>query len=81
VRWIESQTISSSLATAWRHRHGPLPAGNRLIPKQPFFLGGEYALDNHYAGDAIQAMRARGNIALQTRDLPEGAKVVLEVMP
>lgn len=59
----------------WQLENRQLPAGQRLIAKFPFVLGGEYALDNLVAMDAVQIMRARGNIAWQLQDVPEGEEV------
>jgi len=63
------------LAHAWQHRHGTLPEGRRLVPKLPFVTGGAYDIDNLDAADAVAGMRARGNLAVQIRDLPDGAKI------
>jgi hypothetical protein len=68
-------------ANEWQAIHGPLPEGKRLMPKTPFFLGGEYSLENLWAGDAIEGMRFKGDIAVQTRHLAEGSKVRLRFGP
>jgi len=47
------------------------------MPKTPFFLGGEYKVENLWAGSALEGMRFKADLAIQTRDLPEGAKVKL----
>ena len=65
------------LAHGWLAKNGPLTPGKRLMPKTPFFLGGEYKVDNLWAGDPLEGMRFKANLAIQTRDLPEGAKVKL----
>jgi hypothetical protein len=65
------------LAHAWQRRHGPLPAGRRLLPKTPFVLGGAYEVENLYPLEAVQGMRLRGDIARQLKDLPDGARVRL----
>ena len=67
------------LAHGWQAKNGPLPRGQRLMPKTPFFLGGEYALENLWAGNALEGMRFKGDLAMQTRDLPQGAKVRLNI--
>jgi hypothetical protein len=59
----------------WQASRGPLPAGERLLPERPFVLGGGYDVENLYALDATEGMRLRGKLAVQLRDLPEGAKV------
>ncbi|MGI8552314.1 MAG: SMI1/KNR4 family protein [Dehalococcoidia bacterium] len=68
------------LGHAWQQHNGALLPGKRLLPKLPFVLGGEYTLENLYAGDAVAGMRFRGNLAQQLRDLPDGAKVRLEIV-
>lgn len=65
------------LASKWQAENGPLPAGKRLMPKIPFFLGGEYSIENLWAGDPIEGMRFKANLALQTRKLPDGSAVKL----
>jgi hypothetical protein len=66
-----------SLARDWQRLHGPIPEGTRLLPKKPFVLGGDYAVDNLYSLERVKGMRLRGEIALQIRDLPDGAAVAL----
>ena len=63
----------------WQEVHGALTPRKRLMPKIPFFLGGRHDLDNLWAGDAVEGMRLKADIALQTRDLPDGAEVRLIV--
>lgn len=63
----------------WQKKHGRIPNNYRLIPRIPFVLGGDYALDNLTAMDCVEAMRARGNIAGQIYGLPEGAKVEIRL--
>lgn len=65
----------------WQLKNGPLPQGKRLLPKVPFFLGGEYKIENLWAGSSLEGMRFKGDLAAQTRNLPEGAQVKLDVAP
>lgn len=67
------------LAREWQVKHGKLAGRDRLVPKTPFVLGGDFALPNLVAIDAVKGMRARGNLARQIRDLPDGAKIRYEV--
>jgi len=62
-------------AIDWQAAHGAIKLTQRLVPKQLFMLGGEYALDNLYVLEAVEAMRFRGEIARQTHDLPDGTQV------
>jgi hypothetical protein len=65
----------------WQATNGPLQPGKRLMPKTPFFLGGEYRIENLWAGDAVEGMRLKADLAMQTRELPEGARVRLNIAP
>jgi hypothetical protein len=49
------------------------------MPKVPFFLGGQYQIDNLWAGNSLDGMRLKADLAMQTRHLPEGARVKLNV--
>lgn len=69
------------LAHQWQMEHGRLTTQQRLVPKQPFVLGGEFSLQNLYVVDAAVGMRLRGDIARQLKDLPDGATVRFEVGP
>jgi hypothetical protein len=37
--------------------------------------GGAFEIDNLCSADAVEGMRARGSLAVQIRDLPDGAKI------
>ena len=65
----------------WQEKNGRLPLGKRLMPKTPFFLGGEYNIENLWAGNPLEGMRLKADLAMQTRHLPEGAKVKLNLAP
>jgi len=67
------------LAHDWQAANGPLPRGKRLIPKIPFVLSGEYALDNLWAGNPIEGLSFKASIYKTTRDLPDGTKLKLKV--
>ena len=69
------------LAQAWQAANGPLPQTRRLAPKIPFVLGGEYSLENFWVTEPVEGMRAKANIAVQIKDLPNGAKVKLRIEP
>jgi hypothetical protein len=47
------------------------------MSRTPFFLGGEYKIENLWAGDSLEGMRMKADIAMQTRHLPDGAQVRL----
>ncbi len=68
------------LAREWQRLHGRLPPRHILAPKRPFVLGGEYTLENLYLADEVRSLEARAAVALQIRDLPDGATITLEVV-
>jgi hypothetical protein len=70
-----SVLVGWPIARDWQRVNGPIRPGQRLVPKKPFVLGGEYAINNLYALDATASMRLRGEIAVQIRDLPDGTTV------
>jgi hypothetical protein len=63
------------LAHEWQVRHGGLDAGQRLAPKIPFVLGGQFDVSNLFAVNATEGVLLRANLAVQIRDLPDGAQV------
>jgi len=63
------------LASRWQAENGPIPAGKRLMPRTPFFLGGAYSPSNLWVGDSLEGMRFKADLALQTRNLRDGAQV------
>jgi hypothetical protein len=76
-----AQLTGYPLAHSWQLINGPIPVGQRLLPKTPFILGGCYEENNLYAVDAVLGMRYRGELWEQLRDLPDGAQVRLRVLP
>jgi len=64
----------------WQVIHGRVPVGSRLLPLVPFVLGGEYSLSNLRVANAVSGMRARGNLARQIRDLPDGAQIEFKLV-
>ncbi|MBL8705887.1 MAG: hypothetical protein JNM30_13630 [Rhodospirillales bacterium] len=71
--------VGHSLAHQWQATHGALKHDQRLAPKIPFVMGGEFTVDNLYAADLLPLMRARADIARQIADLPDGAQVELKI--
>ena len=71
-QWAEILLRDYAKETGWPH-------AKRLLPKVPFFLGGEYSLENLWAGSAIEGMRLKGSLATQTRSLPDGTDVRLVI--
>jgi hypothetical protein len=63
-----------SLAVGWQEINGPLAAGDRLVPRTPFVLGGAYEADNLIAMNDQRGMRIRGQLWQHTKDLKPGTK-------
>ena len=68
------------LVHTWQKQHGPLSEGQRLMPKIPFVLGGEFKVENLFEIRAISGMKSRGNLARQIKDLPDGSKIKFEII-
>lgn len=77
ARILEEPELNTGypLARDWQAKQGPIPAGHRLVPKMPFVCGGEFNLENLYLADAVQSLLFRGHLAVQIKDLPDGAKI------
>jgi hypothetical protein len=81
-RWIFEDAKTRTgwpLAHSWQQRESTLKLGMRLLPKVPFVLGGQFAIENLYALDDAEGMRFRASIANQLHDGPDGSKVVLNI--
>lgn len=63
----------------WQITHGKIKQNQRLVPVIPFVLGGEFSVKNLRAQQSVTAMRARGSIAVQIRDVPDGGTIKLNV--
>jgi len=59
------------LASQWQADVGPLLAGKRLMLSTPFFLGGEYSIENLWMGDAVEGMRFQGRCCHPNEKLAE----------
>jgi len=68
-----------SLMHEWQARNGRVKEGHRLIPVIPFVLGGDFSVKNLRMQHSVTAMRYRGNIAVQIRNLPDGGTIKLDV--
>ena len=68
------------LAHEWQAKYGTIAPGDRLIPKVPFVLGGNFDIANLHALEATKGMLFRASIAVQIRDLPDGAQIHLKVV-
>lgn len=73
--------VGYSIGHDWQMQFEPLQPFQRLLPKTPFILGGKFVTENLYALDSAQGMQLRGGMASELANVPEGAKVVLKVVP
>ena len=73
------QYTGYQLMHEWQVKNGSIAQGNRLCPKLPFVLGGQYEIDNLYSIPALEGMLLRTNIAVQIRDLPDGSEIQLKI--
>src|SRR5690606_5554502 len=65
------------LAHEWQSLNRPLKPCERLLPKQPFVLGGDYIVQNLVPVEAEEAMNKWANIFSAIRSVPEGVPVTL----
>lgn len=68
-------------AHEWQKANRPLLSHERLFPRYPFILGGNYELANMVSSNATYGMQFRGYVADQIKDLPEGTHVQLVFNP
>jgi hypothetical protein len=61
-------------------KNGSLPMNKRLLPKIPFVVGGDFAVENLYLVDSVQGMKVRANVAQQINNLPDGVKINIRVV-
>jgi len=66
------------VAAAWEKKHGPLPPGCRLVPKQAFMLGGQFHSSNMACKSDVEGMRIRAGLWQATKDLSDGQKIVFK---
>jgi hypothetical protein len=67
------------LAREWKLQHGSIPRGKRVVPRQPFVIGGDYSVDNLMLMEEQTAMSFYAALARQIKDLPEGTEVQLKL--
>jgi hypothetical protein len=66
-------------AHEWQSKNRPLDAGERLIPRRPFVLGGEYKSANLMPWPDDKGMRSRAFLARQLLTIPDGAQISFEL--
>jgi len=69
-----------SLVIEWETKIGKLDFSERLCPKKPFVIGGEYVVDNLFALNMKSLLQYNYEIAKQIHHLPDGAEIVLKII-
>lgn len=67
-----------NIAKKWRQEHS-LFWNERLVPKIPFVIGGEYDIVNLYASEYPKYVETNANIAKQIFNLPDGTNIKLTI--
>lgn len=63
------------LAHEWQALNGAISPRQRLLPKQPFILGGDYVIDNMTLIDSQSAMENWGRLYQAVRSVRDGQEV------
>jgi hypothetical protein len=83
-KWLDLINEKSSYFTGvnilkqWQSEHD-LAFDQRLCPKKPFIMGGDFRIENLYAGTFPVFLKAYANIARQVFNLPDGTAVKLVI--
>lgn len=75
-----SDWYMGAVAELAKAKFGALPEGRKFCLKIPGVLGGKYEESNIGIISLAELIRASGQLALETRDLPDGAQVRLSVI-
>lgn len=67
------------IAHQWQKNNGILDINERLVPKIPFVLGGEYKIENITKIGLIDSLKFRSNLASQILNLPDGEQIKLQI--
>lgn len=65
-RWLKFNTLNDN---------------ERICPKKPFVIGGDYENSNFYALEFPKFISYNSSIAKQLQNVPDGTKVVLKIIP
>jgi hypothetical protein len=66
------------LAHDWQVINGPLPVSHRLLPRQPFVLGGNYVIENLLSIENQIAMDKLGQLFQVIKNVPDGYSITLD---
>lgn len=67
--------LGAGLGRAWQRLHGPLAPLERLVPRQPFVLGGNYEVSNLVRCPLPRALELYGSLCEQIAAKPDGTEV------
>lgn len=68
-----------TLAWEWQSQHGPLARGQRLFPRRPFVLGGDFEVENLRAGNTDDNVGFYAYVARHLHEVPDGTAVEIEL--
>jgi len=60
--------------------HSQLKEDERLCPKKPFIIGGEYDIKNLYAKSSIKNWEFNSDLAFQIKNTPDGTNIKLKII-
>jgi len=84
TKWIDvligdlEYLTGAKLAKGWTTKHS-LAYNERLYPKVPFIIGGEYQIENLFALQYPKYIEAYANVANQIHNLPDGTKIEIKI--
>lgn len=64
----------------WIEQNSKLELNDRLCPKVPFVLGGEFEIDNFYSLDMEKNIEFNASIATQIINLPDGSPIKYKII-
>jgi hypothetical protein len=68
-----------SILLDWENVLSPIELNQRLVPRTPFVIGGEYSPKNMLAVDCIKTINYNASIARQIYNVPDGTLIELKV--
>jgi hypothetical protein len=84
--WIEvlkadlDYLTGKNIAKVWNNSNVSFTPNERLYPKKPFVMGGEYKIENLFPLGYPKYISAYANIANQIHNLPNGTKLKLKII-
>lgn len=71
--------LGTNIANEWDRVKGVIDAGNCLMPKIPFVLGGDFSIDNLVCKPDLTSLKIRAALSGKLSRLNDGDKIVLYV--